>query len=99
MPRVLAVLLLLISLSVGAAEPVGFVLRGAFLQSNGSISTMYFPGEGKVMVFKTMELCEVVKDKVDAVLQEKAPDMQYLQLCVPLPKGLVKDGLEKRPQA
>ena len=113
MPRVLAFVLLLISLTVGAAEPNGFVLRvgdnstqnpkgfvlkGAFVETDGSIHTMYFPGEGKVVVFKTEELCNVVKDNVDAVLKEKAPEMQYLQVCIPTPEGLVR-GVEKRPEA
>lgn len=98
MPRVLAFVLLLISLSVGAAEPKGFVLKGAFVETDGSIHTMYFPGEGKVVVFKTEELCNVVKDNVDAVLKEKAPEMQYLQVCIPTPEGLVR-GVEKRPEA
>jgi hypothetical protein len=99
MPKVLAFLLLLISLNLGAAEPKGFVLKGAFVRSDGSIAIMYFPGEGKVAIFKTEELCNEIRDRVDVALKEKAPDMQYLQLCVPLSKGLVKDGLEKRPQA
>jgi hypothetical protein len=103
MPKVLVALLLLISLSVGAAEPqgfvqsqnpLGFVLKGAFVNSDGLIKTMYFPGEGKVAVFKTEAMCNKVKNQIDADFKKSAPEMQYLQMCIPTPEGLVKKELK-----
>jgi hypothetical protein len=98
MPKVLALLLLLISLSVGAVEPQGFVLKGAFVDDDGSVATMYFPGNGKVFVFRLLADCEEVKNKADAMLKEKDPDMQFIQACIPTPKEMSR-GVEKRPEA
>ncbi len=101
MPKVLSLVLalaFLIATNVSAVEPQGFVLKGAFVQSDGSIATSYFPGDGKVYIFKSEGFCNTLKARIDKVLQEKSPELQYRMLCIPAPKEIL-DGVEKRPEA
>jgi hypothetical protein len=101
MPKVLLLvfaLACLIATNVSAVEPQGFVLKGAFVNDDGSVSTVYFPGEGKVAIFRKLSDCEVIKNKADAMLKEQDPDMQFIQACIPTPKEISR-GLEKRPKA
>ena len=98
MPRFVAVLLLLISLSVGASEPQGFVLKAMWINESGSTGTMFFPGvENKVFVFKRKELCEETKAKSDEYIKKAAPDLVFEQKCLPYSRALI-NGLEKRPK-
>lgn len=97
MPWVLVVFLLLISTSVGAVEPKGFVLEGAFKNDDGSIHRVIFPGQGQIAIFKTLEFCDMAKEKMDVEIHRAHPDWQFAQRCVVIPEG-IKRGVEKRPE-
>ncbi len=98
MPKVLALLLLLIATTVGAVEPQGYVLKAVWINESGSTGSMFFPGvENKVFVFKTKELCEQIKAKSDASIHETDPDLKFEQHCILYSRDLL-NGLEKRPQ-